>query len=164
MRDTDLFQKVMRFLTTIGLPVAVAIVEGVQPWLIYAVLCAILAFLGDEGGTPLRRVGYMAIGPAGLVVGAAIGTATSALPILFLIVIFMLGLFYGLVEGGHGHLLLLARFVGYGLVMGNAVTPLDLGDCAASGAAVVVAWTTSLLWDLARGGFVRLTCRLLAMP
>jgi Fusaric acid resistance protein-like len=152
MRDTDLFQKVMRFLTTIGLPVAVAIVEGVQPWLIYAVLCAILAFLGDEGGTPLRRVGYMAIGPAGLVVGAAIGTATSALPILFLIVIFMLGLFYGLVEGGHGHLLLLARFVGYGLVMGNAVTPLDLGDCAASGAAVVDAWATSLLWDLARGG------------
>jgi uncharacterized membrane protein YccC len=69
-----------------------------------------------------------------------------------LIVIFVLGLFYGLVEGGHGHLLLLARFIGYGLVMGNAVTPLDLGDCAAAAAAVVDAWATSLLWDLARGG------------
>ena len=75
-RDTDLFHRVMRFLTTVGLPVTVAIVEGVQPWLIFAVLGAILAFLGDEGGTPLRRLGYMTIGPAGLVVGAAVGTAS----------------------------------------------------------------------------------------
>jgi hypothetical protein len=152
MRDTDLLHRVLRFLTTVGLPVIAAIVEGVQPWLIYATLGAILAFLGDEGGTPLRRLGYMTIGPAGLVVGAAVGTATGALPIPFLIIIFTLGLFYGLVEGGHDHLLLLSRFIGYGLVMGNAVTPLDLADCAAAGAAVVDAWGTSLLWDLARGG------------
>ncbi len=151
MRDTDLFHRVLRFLTTVGLPVAVAIAEGVQPWLIYAVLGAILAFLGDEGGAPLRRLGYMTIGPAGLIVGAAVGTATYSLPVIFLIIIFVLGLFYGMVEGGHTHLLLLARFIGYGLVMGNAVTPLDLADCAAAGAAVVEAWGTSLLWDLARG-------------
>ena len=76
MRDTDLLHQVLRFLTTVGLPVIAAIVEGVQPWLIYATLGAILAFVGDEGGTPLRRLGYMTIGPAGLVVGAAVGTAT----------------------------------------------------------------------------------------
>ncbi|SDI24833.1 MULTISPECIES: hypothetical protein [Bradyrhizobium] len=134
MRDTDLFHRVLRFLTTVGLPVAVAIAEGVQPWLIYAVLGAILAFLGDEGGAPLRRLGYMTIGPAGLIVGAAVGTATYSLPVIFLIIIFVLGLFYGMVEGGHTHLLLLARFIGYGLVMGNAVTPLNLADCAAAGA------------------------------
>src|SRR3984957_2074482 len=151
MRNMDLLHRVLRFLTTVGLPVIAAIVEGVQPWLIYATLGAILAFLGDEGGTPLRRLGYMTIGPAGLVVGAAVGTATGALPIPFLIIIFTLGLFYGLVEGGHDHLLLLSRFIGYGLVMGNAVTPLDLADCAAAGAAVVDAWGVSLLWDLARG-------------
>src|ERR1700722_19999960 len=150
MRDTDLLHQVLRFLTTVGLPVIAAIVEGVQPWLIYATLGAILAFLGDEGGTPLRRLGYMTIGPAGLVVGAAVGTATGALPIPFLIIIFTLGLFYGLVEGGHDHLLLLARFIGYGLVMGNAVTPLNLADSAAAGAAVVDAWGISLLWDVAR--------------
>jgi Fusaric acid resistance protein-like len=153
MRDTDLLHQVLRFLTTVGLPVIAAIVEGVQPWLIYATLGAILAFVGDEGGTPLRRFGYMAIGPAGLVVGAAVGTATGSLPIMFLIIIFALGIFYGLVEGGHVHLLLLSRFMGYGLVMGNAVMPLDLADCAAAGAAVVDAWGTSLLWDLARGEF-----------
>jgi hypothetical protein len=150
VRDTDLFHRVLRFLTTVGLPVTVAIVEGVQPWLIFAVLGAILAFLGDEGGTSLRRLGYMTIGPAGLVVGAAVGTATGSLPAIFLTISFLLGLFYGLVEGGHTHLLLLARFVGYGLVMGNAVTPLNLADCAAAGAAVVDAWGISLLWDLAR--------------
>jgi hypothetical protein len=153
MPDTDLVHKVLRFLATVGLPVAAAIVEGVQPWLIYAVLGAILAFSGDEGGAPLRRLGYMTIGPAGLVLGAAVGTATGSTSAMFLIVIFVLGLFYGLVEGGHTHLLLLARFIGYGLVMGNAVTPLDLADCAAASAAVIDAWGTSLLWDLARGGF-----------
>src|ERR1700682_1163281 len=153
MRDTDLLHQVLRFLTTVGLPVVAAIVEGVQPWLIYATLGAILAFVGDEGGNPLRRLGYMTIGPAGLVVGAAVGTATGSLPIPFLIIIFALGIFYGLVEGGQVHLLLLSRFMGYGLVMGNAVMPLDLADCAAAGAAVVDAWGTSLLWDLARGEF-----------
>ncbi|HXM35572.1 MAG TPA: hypothetical protein VN920_10325, partial [Pyrinomonadaceae bacterium] len=153
MRDTDLLHQVLRFLTTVGLPVIAASVEGVQLWLIYATLGAILAFVGDEGGTPLRRLGYMTIGPAGLVVGAAVGTATGSLPITFLIIIFSLGVFYGLVEGGHVHLLLLSRFMGYGLVMGNAVMPLDLADCAAAGAAVVDAWGTSLLWDLARGEF-----------
>src|SRR3984893_17099478 len=126
MRDTALFHQVLRFLTTVGLPVVGAIVEGVQPWLIYAVLGSVLAFVGDEGGPPLHRLGYMTIGPAGLVVGAPVGTATGSLPIVFLIIIFALGLFYGLVEGGHGHLLLLSRFMGYGLVMGNAVMPLDL--------------------------------------
>ena len=58
MRDTNLLHQVLRFLTTVGLPVIAAIVEGVQPWLIYATLGAILAFVGDEGGTPLRRLGY----------------------------------------------------------------------------------------------------------
>src|ERR1700736_4840085 len=52
MRDTNLLHQVLRFLTTVGLPVIAAIVEGVQPWLIYATLGAILAFVGDEGGTP----------------------------------------------------------------------------------------------------------------
>src|ERR1700682_4890056 len=126
MRDTDLLHQVLRFLTTVGLPVIAASVEGVQLWLIYATLGAILAFVGDEGGTPLRRLGYMTIGPAGLVVGAAVGTATGSLPITFLIIIFSLGVFYGLVEGGHVHLLLLSRFMGYGLVMGKC------GDAARS--------------------------------
>src|ERR1700688_4749450 len=130
MRDTDLLHRVLRFLTTVGLPVIAAIVEGVQPWLIYATLGAILAFVGDEGGTPLRRLGYMAIGPAGLVGGATVGTAIGQLPLLFLSVIFVLGLFYGLVEGGHPHLLQLSRFVGYGLVMGESVAPINIGDCA----------------------------------
>src|ERR1700730_18706289 len=93
-RDTDLFHRVLRFLTTVGWPVTVAIVERVQPWLIFAVLGAILAFLGDEGGTSLRRLGYMTIGPAGLVAGAAVGTATGSPPALFFTFIFFLGLVY----------------------------------------------------------------------
>jgi hypothetical protein len=150
-QDTDLLHRVLRFVLTAGLPVVAAIGKGVQPWLIYAVLGAILAFVGDEGGTPLQRLGYMAIGPAGLVAGAAVGTAAGPLPVLFLGIMFALGLFYGLVEGGHGHLLQLSRFVGYGLVMGDAVAPLDVADCAAAAEAVAEAWMISVLWDLARG-------------
>ncbi|WP_158515252.1 FUSC family protein [Paraburkholderia phytofirmans] len=150
-RETDLLHRVLRFLLTVGLPVAAAVEVGVRPWLVYAVLSAIQAFVGDEGGTSLRRLGYMAIGPMALVAGAAVGTATVSLPLLFLAIIFVLGLFYGLVEGGHAHLLLLARFIGYGLVMGYAVVPLDFADCAAAAAAVAEAWTISLLWDLAQG-------------
>lgn len=150
--DKDLLHRVLRFVLTVGLPVVVAFWEGVQPWLIYSVLGAILAFVGDEGGTPLRRLGYMAIGPAGLVAGAAVGTVVGPLLLPFLGIIFLLGLFYGLVEGGHGHLLQLSRFVGYGLVMGQAVAPLDLPDGGAAAAAVAVAWTISVLWDLSLGG------------
>jgi Fusaric acid resistance protein-like len=149
--DTELLHRVLRFLLTVGLSVAPAISEGVKPWLVYAALGAILAFVGDEGGTPLQRLGYMTISPAGLVAGTAVGTAIAPLPILFLCIIFVLGLFYGLVEGGHVHLLQLARFVGYGLVMGYAVAPLDLADCVAAATSVVEAWMLSLLWDLARG-------------
>jgi hypothetical protein len=155
VRDTDLLHQVLRFLLTVGLPVAAALEEGLRPWLVYAVLGAILAFLGDEGGRPLRRLGYMAIGPAGLVAGAAVGTAVVPLPVLFLSVLFALGLFYGLIEGRHAHLLLLTRFVGYGLVMGDAAAPLDLADCFAGTAAVVEAWIISLLWDLITGGWLR---------
>jgi uncharacterized membrane protein YccC len=151
-RDTGLLQRVVRFVLTVGLPVTAAFAEGMKPWSIYAVLGAILAFVGDEGGTAPQRLGYMTIGPIGLVVGTAVGTAVGSQPLIFLGIIFLLGLFYGLVEGGHVHLLQLTRFTGYGLVMGYAVTPIDFNDCAATAAAVVEAWLISLLWDLAREG------------
>jgi uncharacterized membrane protein YccC len=151
-RDTDLLERVLRFVLTVGLPVAAAFAEGVQPWLVYAVLGAILAFVGDEGGAAPQRLGHMAIGPLGLVVGTAVGTAVASQPVTFLGIMFLLGLFYGLVEGGHVHLLQLARFTGYGLVMGYAVTPIDFNDCIATAAAVLETWLISLFWDLVRGG------------
>jgi uncharacterized membrane protein YccC len=151
-RDTGLPQQVLRFVLTVGLPVTAAFAAGMKPWSIYAVLGAILAFVGDEGGTALKRLGYMAVGPLGLVVGTAVGTAVGSQPVIFLGIIFLLGLIYGLVEGGHVHLLQLTRFTGYGLVMGYAVTPIDFNDCAATAAAVAEAWLISLLWDQARGG------------
>jgi Fusaric acid resistance protein-like len=150
-RDAGLLQQVLRFVLTVGLPVTAAFTAGMKPWSIYAVLGVILAFVGDEGGTAPQRLGYMAIGPLGLVVGTAVGSAAASLPIIFLGIIFLLGLFYGFVEGGHVHLLQLARFTGYGVVMGYAVAPIDLNDCIATAAAVVEAWLISLLWDLTHG-------------
>ena len=95
------------------LPVSVAVVTGARPWLVYAVLGAIVAFLSDEGGEPLTRLGYMLIGPAALVIGALAGSIVGN-DAAFIAITVLLGLYYGLVEGGPPHPLLIARFGGYG--------------------------------------------------
>jgi hypothetical protein len=130
-------------------PVGVAFATGAQPWLVYAVLGAIVAFLGDEGGKPVLRLGYMLVGPGALVAGATIGSIVRT-DSIFVAITVLLGLFYGLVEGGGSHLLLIARFGGYGLVLGFAVAHLKFADAIATGTAVLVAWIVSLAWDIAR--------------
>lgn len=152
MRDPELWHRVLRFLPSVGIPVIAALVLGVHPWIVYAVLGAVVSFLGDCGGRAGERLGYMAVGPVALVAGAAIGTVSIGVPVLFLGVAFLLGLYYGLVEGGHAHLLLLARFLGYGLVMGHVVAPIDWVDCAVAFAVTVQTWGISMLWDWGRSG------------
>jgi uncharacterized membrane protein YccC len=130
-------------------PVGVAFAAGARPWLVYAVLGSIVAFLGDEGGKPMRRLGYMLIGPGALVAGATVGSIVRT-DSTFVAITVLLGLFYGLVEGGAAHLLLIARFAGYGLVLGFSVAHLEFSDAIAVGTAVLVAWIVSLVWDVAR--------------
>ena len=149
--DPDLSHRVPRFLLTVGIPVTAALVLGVHSWLVYAVLGAIVSFIGDTGGPPVQRLGHMAIGPLALVAGATIGTASMDLPPAFLLAAFVLGFYYGLIEGGHEHLLLLARFLGYGLVMGHSVAPLGSVDCVAAIAVILQSWVISVLWDHLRG-------------
>jgi len=131
------------------LPVSVAFVMGAKPWLVYAVLGAIVAFLGDEGGRPLTRLGYMLIGPAALVIGASLGGIVGT-NTAFVAVTVLLGLYYGLVEGGPPHPLLIARFGGYGLVLGFTIARITPVDAMATGAAMLSAWLVSLAWDAAR--------------
>jgi hypothetical protein len=148
-RHLELVHRSARFIITVMIPVGVAFAAGARPWLVYAVLGAIVAFLGDEGGKPLLRLGYMLIGPSALIAGATIGSIVRSDGI-FVAITVLLGLFYGLVEGGDPHLLLVARFTGYGLVLGFAVARLSLPDAIAAGAATLAAWTVSLAWDVAR--------------
>jgi hypothetical protein len=131
------------------LPVSVAFITGARPWLVYAVLGAIVAFLSDAGGKPLTRLGYMLIGPAALVIGAVAGSIVGS-DAAFVAITVLLGLYYGLVEGGPPHPLLIARFGGYGLVLGFTVARITPVDAAAAGAAMLTAWLVSLAWDAAR--------------
>ena len=147
---TELLHQSARFIVTVMLPVSVAFVTGPRPWLVYAVLGAIVAFLGDEGGRPLTRLGYMLIGPAALVIGASLGGIVGT-DTAFVAVTVLLGLYYGLVEGGPPHPLLIARFGGYGLVLGFTVARITPVDALAAGAAMLSAWLVSLAWDAARG-------------
>src|SRR5215469_16981335 len=112
----ELLHRSARFLITVMIPVGVAFAAGARPWLVYAVLGAVVAFLGDEGGRPLLRLGYMLIGPSALIAGATIGSIVQT-DSIFVAITVLLGLFYGLVEGGEPHLLLVARFAGYGPVL-----------------------------------------------
>ena len=145
----ELLHRSARFLITVMIPVGVAFAAGARPWLVYAVLGAVVAFLGDEGGRPLLRLGYMLIGPSALIAGATIGSIVQT-DSIFVAITVLLGLFYGLVEGGEPHLLLVARFAGYGLVLGFGVARLNLPDAIAAGAVTLVAWSISLAWDVAR--------------
>jgi hypothetical protein len=146
---TELLHQSARFIVTVMLPVGVACVTGARPWLVYAVLGAIVAFLGDEGGRPFTRLGYMLIGPAALVIGASLGGIVGT-DTAFVAVTVLLGLYYGLVEGGPPHPLLIARFGGYGLVLGFTVARITPIDAMAAGAAMLSAWLVSLAWDTAR--------------
>jgi hypothetical protein len=145
----ELLHQSARFIVTVMLPVSVAFVTGARPWLVYAVLGAIVSYLGDQGGRPLTRLGYMLIGPAALVIGAIAGSIVGS-DAAFVAITVLLGLYYGLIEGGPPHPLLIARFGGYGLVLGFTVARITPADAMATGAAVLTAWLVSLVWDAAR--------------
>ena len=69
----ELLHRAGRFTVTVMIPVAVGLIKGIDTWLVFAVLGAILSFVGDEGGKPLTRLAYMAAGPLSLLAGAALG-------------------------------------------------------------------------------------------
>lgn len=147
--DRELLHRSVRFVVTVMVPVGIAFAIGTRSWLVYAVLSAITGFLGDEGGRPLLRLGYMLTGPCALLGGVAVGGVgwpNSG----FIALTVLLGLFYGLVEGGHPLLLLVARFAGYGLVLGFEVAALRATEILAAFAAALAAWLISLAWEAAR--------------
>ena len=147
--DAELAHRTARFIATVMPPVTCAFAFGAQAWQVYAVLGAITGFVGDEGGEPPVRLRYMLVGPGALVAGAACGSVTGPHE-TFIVLTILLGLFYGLVEGGHPHLLILARFAGYGLVLGSTVATLQAVDALAAGVAALLGWALSLAWDAAR--------------
>jgi hypothetical protein len=146
---TELAHKTLRFLMTSGVPFIAAYLHGLGSWILYLILSAILGFVGDAGGPPLLRLGFMAVGPLSIGLGALIGTLCyfGQLQWLFLAIAVLTGMVYALVENRHGHMVMVPRFTGYGLVFGYSVTPLDRLDVILLIAALIWAWLVSLVWD-----------------
>ncbi len=151
-------QRTIRFVITVGLPLLAAYHYGMGGWVLYLIFGALLGFVGDVGGPPLLRLRFMAVGPGSLLVGALLGSFSLWLsPWLFFFFAIANGVLYGLVENRHGHLIMLARFLGYGLVFGYAVAPLTGMDCLYTLASLLWAWLMSLAWDVGTRRFTPLS-------
>jgi hypothetical protein len=144
-----LAHKTLRFLITSGVPLIAAYWHGLGSWILYLALGGILGFVGDAGGPPLLRLGFMAVGPASIGLGALIGTWCffGQADWAFFCIAVLIGVVYALVENRHGHMVMVPRFVGYGLAFGYSVTPLDRLDALLLALALLWAWLVSMLWD-----------------
>jgi hypothetical protein len=91
----------------------------------------------------------MAVGPISIGLGAFIGTLCylGQADWVFFCIAVLTGMVYALVENRHGHMVMVPRFVGYGLVFGYSVTQLDLLDVGLLAAALLWAWLVAMLWD-----------------
>ncbi len=148
-----LTHKSLRFLIATGVPLVASYIHGFGSWFIYLMLGSTLGFTGDSGGKPLLRLGFMSIGPLSLLVGTAIGTFChfENAEWLFFAVAIVTGFFYALVENRHGHMVMMPRFMGYGLVFGYAVAPISWFDTGLLFFSLAWAWVVSLLWDFVTG-------------
>jgi hypothetical protein len=146
-----LAHKTLRFLVTSGVPLIAAYLYGFGNWLLYLVLGAILSFSGDAGGSPLLRLRFMAFGPVSVGLGALIGTLcfVGQAHWAFFCIAILTGMVYALVENRHGHMVMVPRFVGYGLVFGYSVTPFNGLDAILLILMLIWAWLVSLFWDTA---------------
>jgi len=153
LHDRALLARTVRFILTIMMPVTAGFIAGPHPWVLYGLLGALTSFLGDDGGPAGTRLGHMLAGPLCFLAGAGLGVACGDSLVAFLALSAVVGFAYGLVEGGHPVALLMARFGGYGLVLGgHGAYGLAPSDAAAVLAVAGLAWAISVFWDLAAGG------------
>jgi hypothetical protein len=143
----------IRFAITVTAPIALNLLLGPQPWLAYALITCIAGYSVDNGGRPLERLGWMAAIGAGILGGAALGSAVAASHGWTIAAFAFGGVVYALSESGHQATLTLARFFCFGIAIGALfmrVTPLDVGVVAGF---VLFAWTVSAGWDLLAGAY-----------
>lgn len=148
--DRELVERSIRFTLTVMAPIVLTHFVGIESWLVFAMVAAIVSFAGDAGGPPLPRLGWMAAGPAALSLGLLLGSASLSEPGFVTVLSMLAGLAYGLVEAGHPHLLLAARFFAFGIALAGLVAAPHPVDYLAIAAMLVFAWLVSLAFDLPR--------------
>ncbi|MCX5512028.1 hypothetical protein C3941_08145 [Kaistia algarum] len=155
--DWMLLERSLRFSITVMTPIAVTQAFGMQNWLVFAMVAGIVAFAGDAGGRPGARLLWMATGPLALCIGLLLGSISLAHPLFVIALSMTAGLFYGVVETSHPHLLLAARFFAFGIVLAGLVFPPAPIDYLAILVMLAYSWLVSLAFDLPRRSWQALT-------
>ncbi len=152
VQPTDsLTARSIRFAITVTAPIALNLVLGPQPWLVYALVTAIAAYSVDNGGAAGLRLAWMGGVGVAIVAGAGIGSLVAASHGLTIAAFAFGGVIYALSESGHQATLTLARFFCFGLAIGALymrIVPLDI---AVVFGFVLFAWAVSAGWDLLSG-------------
>jgi hypothetical protein len=147
----SLVARSIRFALTVTAPIALNLLIGAQPWLVYALIASIASYSVDTGGRAWHRLAWMAGVGAAILVGAGLGSLVTGHPILTMAVFAFGGVCYALSESGHQVTLTVARFFCFGIAIGALyaqIEPLDVGVVAGF---VGFAWVVSAGWDLFSG-------------
>src|SRR3954470_21261500 len=68
----------IRFAITVTAPIALNLVLGPKPWLVYALITSIASYSVDNGGRAALRLAWMGAVGVGIVAGAGIGSVGAA--------------------------------------------------------------------------------------
>ncbi|MBS9476805.1 FUSC family protein [Ancylobacter sp. VKM B-3255] len=132
-------------------PIGLALLVGIDFWLIYAMVTCILAFTLDTGGRAGQRLAAMAAAGIVVLLGTALGTLVAGHMALTVLAFAGIGVLYALVESLHQSAAMAARFACLTVAIGALYAPLQPVDVAAVGLFVLYAWGVSLGWDVAVG-------------
>jgi hypothetical protein len=141
----------IRFAITVTAPIALNLILGLQPWLVYALVTVIASYGVDNGGPAALRLAWMAAVGIGILAGAGIGSLVAASHGLTIAAFAFGGVVYALSESGHQATLTLARFFCFGLAIGALYMQIAPLDVAVVFGFVLFAWAVSAGWDLVSG-------------
>ncbi|MDQ7246864.1 FUSC family protein [Dongia sedimenti] len=141
----------IRFAITVTAPIALNLVLGPQPWLVYALVTAIACYSVDNGGAAGLRLAWMSAIGVGILAGAGLGSLVAPSHGLTITAFAFGGVVYALSESGHQATLTLARFFCFGIAIGALYMRIAPLDVAVVLGFVLFTWAISAGWDFAAG-------------
>jgi hypothetical protein len=141
----------IRFAITVTAPIALNLVLGPQPWLVYALIASIAAYSMDNGGRPMVRLLWIGSIGIAILLGAALGSLVHDNRALTIVAFAFGGVVYALSESGHQATITLSRFFCFGLAIGALYARIEPFDIVVVLGFAGFAWLVSVAWDIASG-------------
>src|SRR5436853_2523248 len=96
--NDSLTARSIRFAVTVTAPIALNLVLGPQPWLVYALIASIAAYSMDNGGRPMVRLLWIGSIGVTILLGAALGSLVTDNRALTILAFAFGGVVYALSE------------------------------------------------------------------